>query len=82
MVRKKKKKILSSDDEDSPNVRSFINDEAVCDEQVSSDEESDGSIADFIDDSEQNEIKPNLNIHMTQVSYDARNIFQIHYFRI
>ena len=79
---KKKKRIIISDDEDGPNVRSFLDEEAKCDEPVSSDEESDGSIADFIDDSEQNEIKPNFNIQMTQVSYDALNIFQINYSRV
>ena len=77
IVKKKKKRILESDNEDESNVHSFIDDEAACSDKISSDEESDGSIADFIDDSEQNDTKPYYNNELTEVSFNA-GIFFIH----
>ena len=56
VMKKKKKRILESDDEDEHKaVGAFIDDEAQCDEENSSDGESGGSIGDFIDDSHQDE---------------------------
>ena len=71
IVKKKKKRIFESDNEDESNVHSFIDDEAACSDKISSDEESDGSIADFIDDSEQNDTKPYYNNELTEVSFNA-----------